>query len=376
MPTFQPTVADMMANSVPSATPHGFLKGTTGMGPPYGATAIATYVQDLLAIGATVNRTYVSWDVANPSPGVFVWNDANKNLDLWYNSMVAAGITPIIQHIFAPQWWLLHNGWSPSDRPFADFPPWPSSDWNFFIAQNVTAATALATRYPLAIIEPQNEWNNAGIYCRPGGLVVALPPANYAAFHAPIQAAVKAVNPTQKVIIGGLFRVDSAPSFSGNNNMSGIATLAPMKTALDALGCTPDGLSIHPYLLGAPNSDPTIDRGPNAIGINSWQSTGRCLAEMNRIGWNTMPVHITETGFRASGSNAQNAFNCNSEATKAYWNRYEHDNVLALYSKDAVGPGKAWVESMLYYRDQEYPSPTATSKSGPILAILPKARTR
>lgn len=360
MPTFLPTVADMMANSVSSATPHGFLKGTTGMGPPYGATSIATYVRDLQAVGATINRSYISWDVANPAPGVYVWNDVNKNVDLWYTSMVNAGITPILHHIFAPQWWLLHNGWSPSSLPYADWPPYPSADWDFFMTQNVTAAQVAAARFPLAIIEPCNEWNNGSIYAHPGGTTLAVTAANYAAYFAPIQAAYKSVNPTQKCIIGGLLRMDSA-NFS--NWVAGNAIPALLKPALDALSCTPDGVSIHPYMLGAPTSNPVFDIGPNILSRNSWQSVGRYLDAQDAAGWH-LPVYITETGFRASGTNGQNAFNCNSEDAKAIWNRYEHDNVLALYTKDARPAGKSWVEAMMYYRWQEYPAPTATSKSG------------
>src|SRR5882724_2245955 len=229
MTTFLPTVANMMANSVPATPRHGLLFGTTGLGPPYGATAAASYIQDLQTVGGTINRSYFSWDVNNPSPGVFVWNDSNKNVDLWYTSMVNAGITPIMHHIFAPQWWLLHNGWSPSSLPYADWPPYPSSDWNYFMTQNVAAATAAAQRFPLAIIEPCNEWNNGSIYAHPGGTTLAVTAANYAAY--------LAVNPNQKIIVGGLLRMDSA-NFS--NWVAGNAIPALLKPALDALGCTPD----------------------------------------------------------------------------------------------------------------------------------------
>lgn len=351
----------LMASAIPATAVDPLLVGTTGMGPPDGAIRIPVYSADLTAIGDTIERTFVSWDSVNPSNGTFNWTYRQGGPDSWVAANRASGRKLIIQPIFSPAWWQQGAGttWphSVDGRVYADMPPYPSADWDFWLSKLVLATQAMVTHYSDndLIWEPGNEWNNAGIYHRPGGLVVAMTPQNYAAYFAAQAIAGRAINPNQKWIIGGLFRVDSAPAFGGNGNMSGIATLAPMKTALDAAGVTPDGVSIHPYLLGAPNSDPTIDRWPNAIGINSWQSVKRTLDEMDRIGWH-LPVYITETGFRASVTNAQNAFNCNSEVVKSVWNRFEHDNTYFELTKAARGPGKAHVAAIMYYRDQDYPA--------------------
>lgn len=337
---------------------------TTGLGPPdTGAGGVIPYyIQELQQTGLTGNRTYMSCNFINTSSGVFNWAYRQGGPDSWYTAMVNAGITPILQHIFAPSWWFTYTtGWTNSTTPYADWPPYPSADWDNFMTHNVDFATAAAARYPLAIIEISNEWNNGGIYVKPqGGQALAVLAANYAAYHAPIQAAYKAVNPTQKVIVGGLLRMDSA-NFS--NWVAGNAIPALLKPALDALSCTPDGVSIHPYMLGAATSNPMIDGGANILSRNYWQSVGRYLNAQDAAGWH-LPVYITESGFRASQTNSQGAFNTNSETTKSIWNRFELDTCFYLYGKDARPAGKSWVEQYGYYRMEEYPSPTTPSYSG------------
>lgn len=351
----------LLASGRASASRHIRGDGTNGLGPPYTNAAVAYHNQESLQIGLTVNRTYLDWSSINPSSGVFNWATTNgQNPDLWYSSMVAAGLTPFFQHIFSPLWWQQGRGtnWTSSSIPRADSPPFPGADYDYWKARNVDAMTAAATRYPLAVFSINNEWNQPSIYWRPGGVVTSVSNANYADLHAALQAAAKAVNPTQKVLVGALLRIDSTVS-----GTSGIGTVAPLKTALDALGCTPDGFEIHPYMLGATNSNPMVDRGPNAIGVNSWQSVERFLKAMDAAGY-TLPVYVSESGFRASQSNSQGAFNCNSETTKTIWNRFELDSTFYLYQKDARKSGQSWVESYMYYRMEEYASPTTPTYAG------------
>lgn len=350
--------AKLLASAVPVAANHPVRFGTNGMGPPYGAPAATYFVGEMQQVGLTVNRTYISWDLVNPSNGVYDWT----NPDLWYNTMIAANIQPIFQHIFTPNWAFtgVPGNWTHSNIPRADWPPFPGTDWDNFKAYHVTAATAAAIRYPKAWIELWNEWNQPGSYSRPSGnSAVAVTPANYADLHAAVQAAYKAVNPTQKVVVGGLLRVDSSTVI-----LSGVNTVAPLKTAMVALSCTPDAVCIHPYMLGNTQFDPAIDFGPNAIGRNSYPAVGRFRKAMVAAGWGNVPTWVTETSYRASQANTQGAFNCQSEATKALWNRNEFEMNHYLDSRDAVGPGQSGVEVFVHYHLEDYPAPTANDYSG------------
>lgn len=371
MTTYLPTVAGMMLSSVPATARHGLIIGSTGGGPPDGTVAFATYLQDMQLLGATMGRTYLSANFINTSAGVYDFAYRQGAPDLWVSTSLAAAQTLILQDVFGPNFWFQGSP-THSAQPYTDSPIYsatPGSDWDYWLTNRTTWLTRAAQQYPdpRIIWELGNEMNVPGIYWHYNySATTACTPQAYADYFMRGTAAIKAVNPAQKVIIGGLLRVDSATS-----GLSGIAFMQQLQPFFAAAGFTPDGVSLHPYMLGASNSDPTIDRGPNAIGVNSSQSTGRFLAALDALGY-YIPVHLTEIGFRASQTNAQGAFNCNSEGTKSLWNRYEHDSAYCLYTKDARGANKSWVESILYYRDQEYPSPTTPTYAAAISGDPPQ----
>lgn len=339
--------------------------GSTGCGPPDGPIAVPTYIADMQAIGATIGRTFLAANFINPSAGVYNFAYRQGGPDLWVADALAANQTLILQDVFNPNFWFQGSP-THSAQPYLDSPLYsatPGSDWDYFMTNRTTWLTKAAQQYPDSRIiwEMGNEMNVPGIYWHYNySSALAPTPQAYADYFMRGAAAIKAVNPAQKVIIGGLLRVDSDP-FSG---LPGITFMQQLQPFFAAASFIPDGVSLHPYMLGAATSNPTIDKGPNGLGVTSWQCVGRFLNTLDALGYH-IPVYITETGFRASRANAQNAFNCNSEATKALWNRYEHDAVFYQYSKPARGNGsKSWVEAMMYYRHQEYPSPTASSYSG------------
>jgi hypothetical protein len=373
MATFLGNRAKLLASAQPAVAVTPLLTGDNGGGPPDGSVAYGTYIQDTDLLGVKVGRSYLSANLINPSNGSFTFTYRQGGPDLWVNSLLAANRYVILQDVFSPDFYYQGSPtrsaapYSISDSPI--YSATAGSDWDYWVSKRVAFLTRCAQQYtdPKMIWELGNEMNVPGIYWRYNFSASTAPtPQAYADYFLRCRAAIKAVNPSQKVIIGGLLRVDSALS-----GLSGIAFMQQLQPYLAAAGVVPDGVSLHPYMLGAPNADPTIDRGANVIGITSWDSVRRFLAALNALGL-AIPVYITETGFRASQSNAQGAFNTNSEATKAVWNRYEPDSTYYLYSKAAVGAGKSWVEAIMYYRYQEYPSPTNPTYAAAISADPPE----
>lgn len=330
--------------------------GPNGIQPPYGTAAAQYFAGECATIGFNANRSAFTWSSASTGPGIYDWTNPDDTV----NSLVARNIRPVIQHIFTPFW---ANTVSPnSDRPYADVPLYTdTTNWNAWVANHVAFAQAGATRYTGKIDwEVWNEMNTPSIYWRGGGSTTAIPDwIAYGHLYAALYTAIKAIDSTAKISIGGLLYIDS---YSGTGT-TGSTYLANLKTVLDGLGVTPDAVAIHPYVLGSTNADPMVDQFP-AVGKNSFLGIGRMQKKMKAIGYGNVELWVTEDGFIDNGVlRANGSINGISEANKALWIEQRFQMIYYLYSALAVGAGNAGVTRYLYYKLENYSNGTSDTDS-------------
>ncbi len=228
---------------------------------------ITAQLAALHATGATLARSDALWEASEPAAPI----DGVHHDDWSFDDTIAADLAsaglqwlPILDYS-AP--------WAQS-IPGQDHSP-PASD-----ADYAAYAQAFAARYgtggsfwtthpelpadPVAAIEIWNEPDNAQFWVpRPD-------PAAYAALYLAARGAIDAVDPSARVIVGGLVH----PA----------AFLPAMLHAAPALAGHIDGVAIHPY------GDPAV--------VLSRVSGAR--AAMTSLGMGSVPLYVTEFGWTVS----------------------------------------------------------------------------
>jgi hypothetical protein len=229
-------------------------------GRTYGASQIAAQLRALRATGATLARSDTLWEVVQPTENHLDWGFD----DLIAGSLAAAGLhwLPTLDYS-AP--------WAASDATTLHSPPRSPAAFAAF-------AAAFAARYgsggtfwrthpgltadPVDTYEIWNEPDN-GVFWRPGP-----DPAAYADLYLTSRAAITAVDPGARVIIGGLTR---APAF-----LPALVHARP-----DLVGHV-DGVGLHPY-----------GRTAGAV-LGKIRAARATLAS---LGLGSVPLYITELGW-------------------------------------------------------------------------------
>jgi hypothetical protein len=219
-------------------------------------------------LNAPIRRFPVGWNQVEATPGNWNWT----SFDARYNSLVAAGLKPLIVAVGPPCW-------SHPSKPCSETstsPPDPAydADWAEFIRR-------LTSRYPLAVgIEIENEENYTKHFAPYPD------PARYTQLLKEAYGVVKGVDPIMPVISGGL-----APrEISGSLGMAYVEFVQGMYDA-GAKGYM-DGIGIHPYPI-AGGWDGTPQRFDPA---RSEQILGKVRAVRNAAGDGATPLWVTEFG--------------------------------------------------------------------------------
>ena len=233
-----------------------------GHGPP--AATIATQLHALRATGATIARSDAFWEASEPSPPT----DGHHMFSWSFDDQIATALATA-----GLRWLPVLDYTAPWAQSIAgqDHSP-PRSD-----AEYAAYAEAFAARYgpqgtfwdehpelaqlPVQTFEIWNEPDN-GTFWTPHPDAAA-----YAGLYAAARNAIDAVDPTARVVIGGLTRL---PSF-----------LPAMVAAMPGLRDHIDGVGIHPY--GTP---------PVALA-----RVTAARAALRLLGLGSVPLYATEFGW-------------------------------------------------------------------------------
>ncbi|MGV1048807.1 MAG: hypothetical protein ACOYD4_09835 [Solirubrobacterales bacterium] len=271
----------------------------------------ALTMQQLRATGSTLAQTPVRWAVVAPEQQPTSWNPADPAdpnydwsfTDAWVKNAVAAGLTPVFQIRSAPRW---ADRCTPSATAYdAICKPDPAALAAFTTAAVRRYSGSFGGLPRVAYWQALNE-PNLSLFFQPqfeGGKLVS--PTIYRNLLNTFYAAVKAVDPSDQVIAGGLGPI-AVPGF----------TVGPMKFTRQLLcmsggkkpkptpgncegGVHFDIFDIHPYTSGSPSHE----GGPNDVEMGDLGKLQNLLHAADRAGRiaNTAkgrtPLWITEFSY-------------------------------------------------------------------------------
>jgi hypothetical protein len=234
----------------------------------YTPAQIETQLAALQAAGATVARGDALWEATEPtapSNGTHHWVWTFD--DLSAGALAAHGLTwlPVLDY---------STPWAQSLPGEDHSPPRSAADYaayaRAFAARYGSGGTfwrahpELAAR-PVTAIEVWNEPDNAEFW------TPAPDPAGYANLYLTARAAIDAVDPSARVLVGGLVN----PS----------TFLPAMLHAVPALAGRVDGVAVHPY--GTPSV--VIDKVRGARAALAALGMGSVPLYVNEVGWTTSP---------------------------------------------------------------------------------------
>jgi hypothetical protein len=244
-------------------------------------------VQALKAGGITVIRDAFKWDQVQPTPGQWKWSVPD---DIMTAAAMAGVDVDAILAYSAP--------WASSDPSAAHSTMWPPRN----AADYAAFAVAVASRYgnggqfwrlhpeltprPLLAIELWNE---------PSGYTYWQPdpsPAGYLNLARTAALAVKAVQPGIKIVVSGDL-LEARSDFSIVPWLDQLLTLDP------TIGQWADALSIHPY----PNPgvlSPLDNSGDQRLRFDQIS----LIRQVETAHGVTLPLWITEIGWRTTGANS------------------------------------------------------------------------
>jgi hypothetical protein len=235
----------------------------------YGSGTTKTMaVQKARELNAQVSRNTLVWYAIESTRGTRNW----ANHDGAINDLVAAGIEPLLVVGSSPQW---ANG-SPD--------PWvvPQSEAAFqaWLAEYQAFLTAAASRYRDRV-KKWELWNeeNEIYFWKPAPNI-----DQYARFYRMAYAAIKAVDPSAEVSMGGMSGLVNGCCITGKAFLQGLYDR----------GVRPDIVNIHPYALK--------DQAPDVH--LQWESNFDDIAAIRALmvanGEGTKPIWVTEWGWKTN----------------------------------------------------------------------------
>lgn len=222
------------------------------------------------AVGATVDRINVVWNgVQSTSSASYMW----AVQDCKVNDAVAAGITPLVIIHDTPDW---------AADVGCTVNPGQANCAPKDAATVTTWCSALATHYN-GKVTYWEFWNEPNVFVNWGPGANA---ANFVTYLNACSAAIKAVNPSAKIVFGGL-----APA----GNTGGDISITNFVTQAYAAGpVNYDIMGQHPY--SYPN-----DLTTGTTATNGWQAMIAVRQTMNANGDTSKPIWITEVGAPTGG---------------------------------------------------------------------------
>jgi hypothetical protein len=223
-------------------------------------------------VGADIDRVTINWASLEPNRGTYRWG----GWDAIYRADLSRGVRPLFIFASAPEW---ARGSACDGIPgTCHAPPTPEH-----YADAARAAAAIAQRYPQAAgIEVWNEPNG------PYNWRPRPDPEAYTALLAEIHDAVKAVNPSMKVVAPG---TASGPGSTATGKIAGPHFLGAVYLA--GGGQYIDAISFHAYVNQVQAS---VDSVLREVALVRWVR--------DVYGDPSTPLWVTETGVSTSGPNA------------------------------------------------------------------------
>ena len=187
-------------------------------------------VEQAAEIGMQVSRNSFLWKIIEGTQGVKDWSRPDNLLNL----LEACGVEPVFVFVGSPQW---ANG--SSDEHVIP----TGGDFTTWVTNYTTWATAAATRYA-GRVKKWELWNEANdeYFWKPAPSI-----ANYITWADSVYDAVKSVDSSNEVVIGGL----TSPFAGGTNCLEAVTEFLP---GLYDNTFYADGVAIHPYQ--SSNADP------------------------------------------------------------------------------------------------------------------------
>ena len=261
----------------PSAVPLSDLVGVSYQLPQDaspGSQAVRAFTLDALqAAGVHHARADLRWDVAEPTRGAFDWSAYHVTAD----GYAGAGVTPLPILCYGTAW--------ADAAGSAGRPPDDPVDFATF-----AGAAAAQFRGTLPAYEIWNEENLGFQFWPPRA-----DPAAYGTLLADASAAIRAADPSARVVLGGL-------NEQGQASLDAPTFLQQLYRAHPLIGHAYDVLAVHPYALYPPKVAPEVD-DPATGEI----ATARMIAQVRAVlayegDDPARPIWATELGWPTYGT--------------------------------------------------------------------------
>lgn len=283
------------------------------------SSALATSLNDAVAVGAKWVRTDLPWDLVQPSgPGSYNW----QSMDGLVKAANARGLK-VLPILLNPPYWARES----ACQSQADCPPASNTAFAHF-------AAAAATRYAPKGVHAWEVWNEPNI-------PIWLPkpdPAAYEKLLVTTSKALRNADPAAFVILGGLAAV---PTQASKKTVSAFDFL----TAVAALGGTKyvDAVGFHPY---------SVPNLPSAGAYFQQISSARdnLVAVLQKYGTPKVPIWLTESGAQVNESLNGQPSNPLSPAALQFQAAYATDLVKTVAANPSVGAD-------FWFSDTDFPGP-------------------
>lgn len=266
----------------------------------------ANSISKAQSVSSKVSRNSFLWHLIEPTKNVYDWSVPDSVV----NELLKAGIEPLFCIYGSPTW---ANGVPSSTNNHYLYVPTDETQFALWLKNYEAFVKAAVERYAGKVKkwELWNEQNECSFW-----LPRAKTADPYIRWFQTIQSAIKNIDPTAEVALGGL----SAIQYTGKQFL----------TAMYAKNIFPDIVAIHPYSASAPN-----DYQPGPEGNFDDISTIRDL--MLKYGQGNKKLWVTEWGWSTSKI---------PEQTQAEWLRISLDMLKNQYS---------YVSLATYFTDVDKP---------------------
>lgn len=260
------------------------------------ASVRATAISKAKSINATVSRNSFLWHLIEPAKGFPDWS----RTDAIVQELSNAGIEPLFCIYGSPPW---ANGVSRSTSAYHYlYVPTEEAKFQEWLTSYVSFVTAAATRYK-GKVKKWELWNEQNIsnFWKPSPNI-----GQYVRWFQAIQGAIKSVDPTAEIALGGLAGLSyvTAQDYNGKTFL----TLLYQKSLF------PDIVAVHPYSKAAPDvhvkEDDNFDdvalirqvmlaygQQDKQIWVTEWGWSTTAVTQQTQADWLTISLQLIKSQY-------------------------------------------------------------------------------